>query len=190
MASKIMNIMALVIVLVALFWNDATAQSNCMTTLVGLAPCMNYVTGNSSTPSSSCCTALSGVVQSNPQCLCSLLNGGGSGLGVAINQTLALALPGACNVQTPPVSQCNAANGPSGSVPAASSPSGSPAPTGSSDETPDQTPSTPSGSGSTGSKTNTSPNGSSNAGSNMKISFSLMGFLLFIASTALAFPGF
>ncbi|XP_059274580.1 non-specific lipid transfer protein GPI-anchored 5-like [Lycium ferocissimum] len=184
MASKVMNIMALVLVLVALFLNEAEAQSNCVTTLVGLAPCMNFVTGNSSNPSSTCCTALSGVVQSNPQCLCSLLNGGGSGLGVAINQTLALALPGACNVQTPPVSQCNAASGPTGSVPA-SSPSGSPAPTGSSDETP-EIPATPSGSGSTGSKTDTSRNGSSNAGSNMKISFSLMGFLLFIASSALA----
>lgn len=107
MSSKVMNITALVIVVVALFWNKGEAQSNCMTTLVGLAPCMNYVTGNSSTPSSSCCTALSSVVQSNPQCLCSLVNSGGSGLGISINQTLALALPAACNVQTPPLSQCN-----------------------------------------------------------------------------------
>ncbi|MCE3050719.1 hypothetical protein HAX54_047940 [Datura stramonium] len=184
MATKVMNIMALVIVVVALFLTEAEAQSNCMTTLVGLAPCMNYVTGNSSTPSSTCCTALSSVVQSNPQCLCSLLNGGGSGLGIAINQTLALALPAACNVQTPPVSQCNAANGPSAPVPA-SSPLGSPAPTGSSDETP-EIPATPSGSGSTGSKTDTSRNGSPNTGSNIRISFSLMGFLLFIVSSALA----
>ncbi|CAN4093700.1 unnamed protein product [Withania somnifera] len=184
MTSKVMNIMALVIVVVGLFWNEAEAQSNCMTTLVGLAPCMNYVTGNSSTPSSSCCTALSSVVQSNPQCLCSLLNGGGSGLGISINQTLALALPAACNVQTPPVSQCNVANGPSASIPA-SSPSGSPAPAGSSDETPD-VPVTTSGSGSTGSKTDTSRNGSSNAGSSINISFSLMGFVLFIVSSSLA----
>ncbi|XP_049347749.1 non-specific lipid transfer protein GPI-anchored 5-like isoform X1 [Solanum verrucosum] len=186
MTSKVMNIISLIIVVFALFWNKGEAQSSCMTTLVGLAPCMNYVTGNSSTPSSTCCTALSSVVQSNPQCLCSLVNGGGSGLGITINQTLALALPAACNVQTPPLSQCNAAaNGPSASVPA-SSPSGSPAPTGSSDEIP-EIPATPSGSGSTGSKTDTSRNGSSNAGSsNIKISFSLMGFILFIVSSVLA----
>lgn len=107
MASKVIHIIALVIVLVALFWNDGEAQSNCVTTLVGLTPCMNYVTGNSTTPSSTCCTSLSSVVQSNPQCLCSLVNGGGSGLGIPINQTLALALPAACNVQTPPISRCN-----------------------------------------------------------------------------------
>ncbi|KAE9460693.1 hypothetical protein C3L33_07478, partial [Rhododendron williamsianum] len=34
-------------------------------------------------------------------------NGGGSSMGVTVNQTLALALPGACDVQTPSVSQCN-----------------------------------------------------------------------------------
>lgn len=106
MASKI-NVMALVITLVAFFGTGALAQSSCMTTLVSLSPCLNYVSGNSSTPSSSCCTALSSVVQSNPQCLCVLVNGGGSNLGIAINQTLALALPSACNLQTPPASRCN-----------------------------------------------------------------------------------
>ncbi|KAK1381971.1 hypothetical protein POM88_019706 [Heracleum sosnowskyi] len=40
-------------------------------------------------------------------CLCSLVNGGAANLGILINQTLALTLPGACNVQTPPLSQCN-----------------------------------------------------------------------------------
>lgn len=107
MASKI-NMMALVMVLIVpIFWDGALAQSSCMTTLVGLSPCLNYVSGNSSTPSSSCCTSLSSVVQSNPQCLCMLVNGGGSNLGVVINQTLALGLPSACNVQTPPLSRCN-----------------------------------------------------------------------------------
>ncbi|PHT80463.1 hypothetical protein T459_18515 [Capsicum annuum] len=143
MASKI-NVMALVMVLsVAIFFNGALGQSSCMTTLVGLSPCLNYVSGNSSTPSSSCCTSLAGVVQSNPQCLCMLVNGGGSNLGIAINQTLALGLPSACNLQTPPLSRCNAANGPTASVPA-SSPTGSTTPSDSSNEIP----ATPSGTGS------------------------------------------
>ncbi|XP_009612931.1 non-specific lipid transfer protein GPI-anchored 5 isoform X2 [Nicotiana tabacum] len=192
MTSKI-NVMALVIILVAFFGTGALAQSSCMTTLVSLSPCLNYVSGNSSTPSSSCCTALSSVVQSNPQCLCVLVNGGGSNLGIAINQTLALALPSACNLQTPPVSQCNAANGPTASaaVPA-SSPTGSTTPSDSSNELP----TTPSGSGSTvptgatGSKTVPSTPGSSSAENNSKISISLVGFLLFTASFASTFRGF
>ncbi|XP_059434160.1 non-specific lipid transfer protein GPI-anchored 5-like [Corylus avellana] len=108
--------MALAVVLVSLFWARAAAQSGCTSVLIGMAPCLSYVSGSSSTPSSSCCSKLTSVVQSQPQCLCTALNGGGgAALGVTINQTLALALPSACNVQTPPVSQCNAANGPASS---------------------------------------------------------------------------
>jgi hypothetical protein len=100
--------MALAVVLVGLFWARAAAQSNCTSVLIGMAPCLSYVSGSSSTPSSSCCSMLASVVQSQPQCLCTALNGGGgAALGVTINQTLALALPSACNVQTPPVSRCN-----------------------------------------------------------------------------------
>lgn len=108
MASRRINSTGLVVLLVAmLWWARATAQSGCTNVIIGLAPCLNYVSGSSSTPSSSCCSQLASVVQSQPQCLCSVLNGGGSSFGVTINKTLALALPGACNVKTPPVSKCN-----------------------------------------------------------------------------------
>ncbi|CBI26281.3 unnamed protein product, partial [Vitis vinifera] len=99
--------MGLVVVLSAMLWAKAMAQSGCTTVLIGMAPCLNYITGSSSSPSSSCCSQLASVVQSQPRCLCVALNGGGAALGITINRTLALALPGACNVQTPPVSQCD-----------------------------------------------------------------------------------
>lgn len=99
--------MGLVVVLSAMLWAKAMAQSGCTTVLIGMAPCLNYITGSSSSPSSSCCSQLTSVVQSQPRCLCVALNGGGAALGITINRTLALALPGACNVQTPPVSQCD-----------------------------------------------------------------------------------
>lgn len=146
-----MGLVAMV-VLVAMLCGRAMAQSGCTSVITSLAPCLNYITGNSSTPSSSCCSQLGNVVQSSPQCLCSLLNGGVPQLGISINQTLALSLPGACNVQTPPISQCNAGNGPTttGTSPVGS-PTGSPADP--SDDTPDAatTPSAseiPSGTGS------------------------------------------
>ncbi|KAF2282228.1 hypothetical protein GH714_043947 [Hevea brasiliensis] len=128
------------LVLLMMLCHGATAQSGCTSALVGLAPCLNYVTGNSSIPSSSCCSQLSSVVQSQPQCLCALLNGGGSSLGITINQTQAVSLPGACNVQTPPVSQCNAANN-SPAIPPTYSPTSPPSD--SSDDMP-KTPNTPS----------------------------------------------
>lgn len=99
--------MGLVMVLSTALWAGVSAQLSCTTAIVGLAPCMGYITGNASTPSSSCCSQLSSVVSNQPQCLCSVLNGGGSSFGINLNQTQALALPGACNVQTPPASRCN-----------------------------------------------------------------------------------
>lgn len=101
----------LVFVLAASLWAMASAQSSsCTNALINMSPCLNYIQGNSSTPSSGCCSQLASVVRSEPQCLCEALNGGGSSLGISINQTQALALPGACNVQTPPLSRCNGEN--------------------------------------------------------------------------------
>lgn len=97
----------LVLFLGAMLCAGTTAQSGCTSVLISLQPCLNYITGNSSTPSQQCCTQLANVVRSSPQCLCQVLNGGGSSLGITINQTQALALPGSCNVQTPPISTCN-----------------------------------------------------------------------------------
>nr|AFK41063.1 unknown [Lotus japonicus] len=94
--------LCLVMVMVATMWTQNAAQSGCTSALTSLSPCLNYITGSSSSPSPSCCSQLSSVVQSSPQCLCSLLNGGGSSFGITMNQTLALSLPGPCKVQTPP----------------------------------------------------------------------------------------
>lgn len=99
--------MGLVLVVMAMLYAGAAAQSSCTNVIVSLSPCLNYITGNSSTPSSGCCSQLASVVRSQPQCLCQVLGGGGSSMGININQTQALALPGACKVQTPPISQCN-----------------------------------------------------------------------------------
>ncbi|MBA0617652.1 hypothetical protein Godav_027079 [Gossypium davidsonii] len=171
--------MGLILVLMTMVWAGANAQS-CTTALTGLSPCLNYITGNSSTPSSTCCSQLKTVVQLSPQCLCSVLNNGAS-LGITINQTLATQLPGACQVQTPPISQCN---GGTPGTPSAGSPAGSPSD--SSDDTPGGaiTPSAsdiPSG---TGSKTVPSIDGGSSGASIEKASLHLVFFLLSIAVVA------
>lgn len=101
----------LVLGMMALKWNSAKAQSStnsCTNVLLSMSSCLNFITGNSSSPASSCCSSLANVVNSQPQCLCAALGtGAASTLGVAINQTQALALPNVCNVQTPSASQCN-----------------------------------------------------------------------------------
>ncbi|ESW29089.1 hypothetical protein PHAVU_002G042400 [Phaseolus vulgaris] len=108
---------ALVLVVIGMVVAGVAAQSSCTNVLLSLSPCLNYITGSSSTPSSGCCSQLATVVGSQPRCLCQVL-GGGPVMGITINQTLALALPGACNVHTPPISECNsvAASAPRGTV--------------------------------------------------------------------------
>ncbi|KAJ9547585.1 hypothetical protein OSB04_020128 [Centaurea solstitialis] len=186
MASYSQRVMGVVLVVMVMVWGGARAQSNgCTNTLMGLAPCLNYVTGNTSTPSPSCCSQLSTVVQSQPRCLCSLLNGNAPNIGVTINQTLAITLPGACQVQTPPISQCNTvANGPaSGPTSSAISPTASQIVP--SQETPEaeapttsSTPTITPGSGS-GSKTTPSTNNNASDGSRFGASSYLMFIVLF-----------
>ncbi|CAD6214113.1 unnamed protein product [Miscanthus lutarioriparius] len=88
---------------------------------------MDYISGNgTSAPSASCCSQLKSVVQSKPQCLCAALGSDGASTslgGVTIDRSRALALPAACNVQTPPASQCNGSSG-GGSKATPSLPSG------------------------------------------------------------------
>ncbi|KAE9596479.1 putative plant lipid transfer protein/Par allergen [Lupinus albus] len=159
--------MGLIMVVAAMLCAGAAAQSSCVNMLVSLSPCLNYITGNSSTPSSGCCSQLSTIVRSSPQCLCQVLNGAGSSLGININQTQALALPAACKVQTPPTTQCNAA-----------SPASTPVGTGTLADTPADSPnSVPSG---TGSKTIPTTENGSSAGSSIKLSIPL---LLIMAAT-------
>ncbi|KAK6937556.1 Bifunctional inhibitor/plant lipid transfer protein/seed storage helical domain [Dillenia turbinata] len=147
---------------------EAQSSSSCTNVIISMSPCLNYITGNSSNPSSGCCQQLGSVVKSQPQCLCEALNGDGSSLGISINKTQALALPNACNVQTPPSSQCDTASSPS------SSPSG--------------TSNSPSGSSGSGSKsTDSSTGGDSSYGNSLELPFTLLFSLLFPASLALTF---
>ncbi|CAH2079129.1 unnamed protein product [Thlaspi arvense] len=102
----------------AVMSSTVSAQSSCTNVLLSMAPCLGYITGNSTSPSQQCCNQLANVVRSSPECLCEILRGGGSQLGINVNEKQALALPKACNVQTPPVSRCNdgsTVNSPTGS---------------------------------------------------------------------------
>ncbi|PWA85976.1 plant lipid transfer protein/Par allergen [Artemisia annua] len=193
MAPKVQEIMSVVLVVMIMICGGANAQSSsCTSTLMGLQPCLNFVTGNTTTPSPSCCSQLANVVQTQPRCLCSLLNGNVPNIGLSINQTLALTLPGACQVQTPPISQCNASGPTSGPASAPTSPAS--APTGSTDESQTQpseetpeaqapaTPSTPSVPSGSGSGSKSTPSANSASGSKFGAATYLMFFVLFIGT--------
>ncbi|KVI03905.1 Bifunctional inhibitor/plant lipid transfer protein/seed storage helical domain-containing protein [Cynara cardunculus var. scolymus] len=78
MACKMIG-MVLAMVLVVSICGGAMAQSRCTSALMGMSSCLNFITGNSSTPASSCCSQLANMVRSQPQCLCQALSGSGSG---------------------------------------------------------------------------------------------------------------
>ncbi|XP_028555477.1 non-specific lipid transfer protein GPI-anchored 2-like isoform X2 [Dendrobium catenatum] len=138
----------------------AQSSSSCQSALLSLSPCLNFISGKATTPSSSCCTQLSSVVNSEPQCLCALLSGDvGSGLGISINKTQALELPTVCKVQTASISQCNTSSSP----PSTGSPS---------------TPNNPSGGGS---KNVPSVDTGSANGSPAEVSITLVISLMFMA---------
>ncbi|KAK6926453.1 Bifunctional inhibitor/plant lipid transfer protein/seed storage helical domain [Dillenia turbinata] len=80
---------------------------DCFTNLLNLSDCLTFVEegSNLTTPEKPCCGELAGLVESTPQCLCDLL-GKSDSLGITLNTTKALALPGNCGVSTPDPSLC------------------------------------------------------------------------------------
>jgi hypothetical protein len=86
--------------------------SGCTSVLVSLSPCLNYISGNESAAPAACCAQLGKVAGSNPQCLCVALGADTAALGLSVNRTRALGLPGDCKVRTPPISDCKKAAAP------------------------------------------------------------------------------
>ncbi|KAF8732165.1 hypothetical protein HU200_016134 [Digitaria exilis] len=103
-----MVMISLVAVLVALACSQAAAQGNgCSSVMMTLSPCMDFISSKAPDPGISCCSVLAGVVQTDPRCLCMVLDGTAASFGISINQTRALDLPEVCKVQAPPISQCS-----------------------------------------------------------------------------------
>ncbi|THU45037.1 hypothetical protein C4D60_Mb02t13660 [Musa balbisiana] len=88
----------------------ASAQAGCTSVIMSLSPCMSFIrergVGPPAAPTAACCTRLGSAVRSQPTCLCAVLNGDVASFGLAVNKTQALALLGACKVNTPSLSQC------------------------------------------------------------------------------------
>ncbi|KAL0437460.1 UNVERIFIED_CONTAM: hypothetical protein Sradi_0453900 [Sesamum radiatum] len=87
-------------ILAADFPLETVAQSSCQNEIASLSPCYRYIYESDEDPSPLCCRRLGELVDTQPECLCQVLDGQG------LNQTRVLELPGACNVQTPPTSEC------------------------------------------------------------------------------------
>ncbi|CAD6256614.1 unnamed protein product [Miscanthus lutarioriparius] len=88
---------SLVVVLVALVFSRAAAQGNgCSSVMMTLSPCMDFISSKAPEPGISCCSVIAGVVQTDPRCLCMVLDGTATSFGISINQPRAMELPGVC----------------------------------------------------------------------------------------------
>ncbi|XP_019163933.1 PREDICTED: protein YLS3-like [Ipomoea nil] len=84
----------------------AKDRAECADQLVGLAPCLPYVSGDAKLPTPDCCTGIKGVVEKSKKCLCILVKDRDDpSLGFKINATLALSLPDKCHAPAN-ISQC------------------------------------------------------------------------------------
>ncbi|XP_051206904.1 non-specific lipid transfer protein GPI-anchored 5 [Lolium perenne] len=112
MAARKMEIATAAFVLammMTLLASKAVAQNNsCSSVMMTLSPCLDFIGNKALEPGFSCCTTLGGIVQTDPRCLCMVLDGTAASFGIAINHTRALELPGICKVEAPPVSRCTA----------------------------------------------------------------------------------
>ncbi|RDX57633.1 hypothetical protein CR513_63110, partial [Mucuna pruriens] len=76
-------------------------------------PCMNFLTnssGNGTSPTTECCSALKSLTSGGMDCLCLIVTGSVP-FRIPVNRTLAISLPRACNMPGVPL-QCKASGSP------------------------------------------------------------------------------
>lgn len=79
------------------------AAVSCTAALVtSFAPCLNFITNNTASPTADCCRSLAGVVNASASCACLILTGSVP-LGVPVNRSLAVTMPKACNTSALPL---------------------------------------------------------------------------------------
>ncbi|KAK4476887.1 hypothetical protein RD792_016051 [Penstemon davidsonii] len=101
--------------------NAAPAPAvDCSSLVLTMADCLSFVTEGSTTttPEGTCCSGLKTVLKTDAECLCETFRNSAQ-LGVTLNMTKALALPSACHVSAPSVSNCGLSVG-TGAAPALS----------------------------------------------------------------------
>ncbi|GJN24674.1 hypothetical protein PR202_gb12428 [Eleusine coracana subsp. coracana] len=104
------KLLALAVVVTALMAAPAAGQPggtavSCTASLVtSFAPCLNFITNNSASPTADCCRSLGALVNVSANCACLILTGSVP-LGVPVNRSLAVTMPRACNTSAVPL-QC------------------------------------------------------------------------------------
>uniref|UniRef100_A0A2N9HFQ5 Bifunctional inhibitor/plant lipid transfer protein/seed storage helical domain-containing protein n=1 Tax=Fagus sylvatica TaxID=28930 RepID=A0A2N9HFQ5_FAGSY len=90
--------------------SGANLAGQCTKDLNNVAACLSYATGKGNTPSKDCCTSVEGIRNTEPECLCYLIqqthNGSTTIKSLGIQEARLLQLPTACNLKNASVSNC------------------------------------------------------------------------------------
>ena len=86
---------------------------DCTSLVMNMADCLSYVTNGSTEtkPEDTCCSGLKTVLKADVDCLCEAFKSSAQ-FGVVLNITKAVALPTACHVSAPSVSNCGRQSSP------------------------------------------------------------------------------
>ena len=110
MKMKMMVMMIMVVVVGSEVAEAATTEEKCGADFQKLAVCLTYATGKAETPSKDCCDSVKGIKDSEPECLCYIMqqthNGNDKIKGMGIQETKLLALPSACAVKNASLTEC------------------------------------------------------------------------------------
>lgn len=104
-------ILFFVVALLVLVCGEAvTTEKKCGDDFTKVTTCMAFATGKSDTPTKECCTSVTEIKQSDPECLCYFIqqthSGSQSVKSLGIQESRLLLLPSACKLTNASVSDC------------------------------------------------------------------------------------
>ncbi|KAF5952813.1 hypothetical protein HYC85_010757 [Camellia sinensis] len=105
-------ILFFVVALLVLVCGEAvTTEKKCGDDFTKVTTCMAFATGKSDTPTKECCTSVTEIKQSDPECLCYFIQQTHSGSqqqvkSMGIQESRLLLLPSACKLTNASVSDC------------------------------------------------------------------------------------
>ncbi|KAG2401465.1 uncharacterized protein HKW66_Vig0194990 [Vigna angularis] len=122
--SRIAVVLAMALLMVASSYGQISTPCNASMAGSFFTPCMNFLTnssGNGTSPTTECCSALKSLTSGGMECLCLIVTGSVP-FRIPLNRTIAISLPRACNMPGVPL-QCKGpvSLGPSPSPASASS---------------------------------------------------------------------
>ncbi len=85
-------------------------STKCGQVVEKVIPCLNFATGKAATPSKECCDAAKAIKESEPKCLCYIIQqthkGSPESKQMGIQEAKLLQLPSACNVENASITEC------------------------------------------------------------------------------------